>query len=80
KPYLSDQELTRDVLVRDFLHDEFPHVEQDASLSAALEQFRRHDGERLPVIDGQGGSMLVGTISKTDLLLSLSLEGGRASP
>lgn len=74
KPHLSKPELTRDVVARDLLHDEFPRVEQDAGLGAALEAFRRHDGERLPVIDGNGGSMLVGSISKTDLLLSLTLD------
>jgi CIC family chloride channel protein len=77
KPHLSKPELTRDVVARDLLHDEFPRLEQDASLVSALEAFRRHDGERLPVIDGNGGSMLVGSISKTDLLLSLTLDRSR---
>jgi CIC family chloride channel protein len=77
KPHIADPELTELVIVRDLLHDEFPRIEQDATLGVAMEAFLRHDGERLPVVDGQGGSMLVGSISKTDLLLSLAIDTRR---
>jgi CBS domain-containing protein len=34
----------------------------------------RHYGERLPVVDGHGGRVLVGTLSKRDLLLTVGMR------
>jgi chloride channel protein, CIC family len=77
KAYLSDAVLRDLIIASELMHPEFPTLERDATMAQALERFLPHDGERLPVIDGHGGHMLVGSISKTDLLLTLSLRSKR---
>jgi len=41
-------------------------------LKESLEVFSRHDGERLPVIDNLRDRKLVGSLAKTDVLLTLA--------
>jgi CIC family chloride channel protein len=70
KSYLNQPELAEFVIARDIAREEFLTINPDATLSEALSVFARHDGERLPVIGAEG--KLIGTISKTDLILALS--------
>ncbi len=49
-------------------------VTEDTTLEEALERFRAHRGERLPVLDGTGH--LVGAVWKSDLLLELQQRLG----
>ncbi len=72
KSYLNDPDLAQLVIARDILQDRFPTLSPKQSLAGALEQFSRHDGERLPVTEGHNGQTLLGTVSKTDLLLALA--------
>ncbi len=72
KNYLNEPELASIVIARDIVRDEFPTVSVDESLSDALGVFSRHDGERLPVTSNFEDRTLVGSISKTDVLLALS--------
>ncbi len=72
KNYLNEPELASIVIARDIVRDEFPTVSLDESLSDALGVFSRHDGERLPVTTNFEDRTLVGSISKTDVLLALS--------
>jgi CBS-domain-containing membrane protein len=44
-----------------------------------LEIFTNHDGERLPVVGDVSGRQLVGSISKTDLILALA-DINRSAP
>ncbi|MBL8863138.1 MAG: ClcB-like voltage-gated chloride channel protein [Planctomycetes bacterium] len=74
KPFLNDPELAKLAIAQDVLREEFPFVTPDSTLRETLRQFEGHSGERLPVLDE--GRMLVGSISKSDLLLTLS--GSRA--
>ena len=37
-----------------------------------MERFAHHDGERLPVVGNSGENRLLGTISKTDVILALA--------
>jgi CIC family chloride channel protein len=81
KAHLNDSGLRHLVIASELMHVDFPFLELDSPLGEALQKFLAHDGERLPVVDGHGGRMLVGTISKSDLLLSLSLASKpRAEP
>lgn len=50
----------------------------EAGLSEALDAFRRYPGERLPVVSDFQERVLLGVVSKTDLLLTLAhgLKGG----
>jgi CIC family chloride channel protein len=60
------------VIAGDILHDHFPFVSPDASLTEALERFSQHDGERLPVVSRANGQRLIGSVSKTDVILALA--------
>ena len=53
-------------------------VTPEATLQEALESFRLYRGERLPVVEDLQERVLLGYISKTDLLLTLAhgLKGG----
>jgi CIC family chloride channel protein len=72
KNYLNTPELAKVVIAGDILHDSVPVVRRDASLTEALERFRHHDGERLPVVNDSVTKHLIGTIAKTDLILALA--------
>ncbi len=70
KSMLNDPELHRMTIAHDFLREEFPRVQRETPLDVALQLFTTHPIERLPVVDEDG--RLIGSISKTDLLLTLA--------
>ena len=72
KNYLNTPELAKVVIAGDILHDSIPVVRPTASLTVALERFRQHDGERLPVVNDTATKRLIGTIAKTDVILALA--------
>jgi len=71
KGYLNDPELAELVIARDIMRENFPSVADNVTLAEALDQFLRHDGERLPVLDST--RRLAGSISKSDIILALAL-------
>jgi CIC family chloride channel protein len=75
KNYLNAPELAALIIAGDIVHESFPVVPPEASLTEALERFLHHDGERLPVVSNSAQHRLIGSISKTDLILALA---GRA--
>jgi len=77
KSYLNTPELAKVVIAGDLLHDSFPLVRASASLIEALERFSHHDGERLPVVSHD--RHLVGSISKTDVILALAGSSARSA-
>ena len=60
------------VIAQEVTREDFPTVRPDTSLSEALELFLVHKVERLPVVLSADIPRLVGTISKTDLLLTFA--------
>ena len=72
KPFLHDNDLPHVVIAMDLMHDDIAVLTSDASLKESLEVFARHDGERLPVIDHPTSRRLVGSLAKTDVLLTLA--------
>jgi len=72
KPFLHETDLPQVVIALDLMHDDISVLTSDASLKESLEVFARHDGERLPVIDNQKDRRLVGSLAKTDVLLTLA--------
>jgi chloride channel protein, CIC family len=72
KSYLNSPELAALVIAGDIMRDRFPVVRPEASLVDAMERFVNHDGERLPVVTDSGQHRLLGTISKTDVILALA--------
>ena len=79
KNYLNSPELAKVVIAEDLLHGQFPVIPAGSTLAYALEIFTHHDGERLPVIGDISGRQLVGSISKTDLILALA-DINRSAP
>jgi len=78
KRYLNSPDLAELVIAEDIVRDRFPTVRPEASLAEAMERFAHHDGERLPVVGNSGDNQLLGTISKTDVILALA--GSSKSP
>ena len=72
KPYLHHPEVAELIIARDILRPNFPVVPPDHTLAEALTVFSRHEGERLPVVQSLEDRVLLGTISKTSLLLALA--------
>ena len=72
KNFLNAPELGTVVIAGDILRDSFPVLPPDATLTEALERFSKHDGERLPVVTDANGRILIGSVSKTDVILALA--------
>ena len=72
KNFLNTPELAKVVIAGDVLRDHFPFVSPNATLLEALERFSQHDGERLPVVSSANGHELIGSVSKTDVILALA--------
>lgn len=70
KSYLSDESLAQIVIAADIVRDDFPTINPEAPVLGALENFKGAYMERLVVVDKE--RKLLGTISKTDLLLTLA--------
>jgi CIC family chloride channel protein len=72
KSYLNEEELANVVVARDIMHEDIPTIAAHDSLAEALDRFALHDGERLPVLIGDESRRLIGSLSKTDLILALA--------
>jgi CIC family chloride channel protein len=72
KAYLHQPELAELVIARDIAREDFPSIAPETTLAEALSRFSHHDGERLPILDQTTGGKLLGTISKSDLILALA--------
>lgn len=72
KSYLNMPELAHLLIADELRRDPFPMVTPDVPLPEALERFATHDGERLPVVSADERHKLLGSISKTDIILALS--------
>ena len=79
KNYLNDPELASLVIARDIVREGFPTLAPEESLTEALGVFSHHDGERLPVTSNFEDRTLVGSISKTDVLLALAEQSNPLS-
>ncbi len=79
KNYLNSPDLAAVVIAGDILHDSFPSIPPDATLTEALECFSRHDGERLPVVSNSRDRSLIGSIAKTDVILALAGSTSRSA-
>ena len=72
RPHINDPDLATLVIARDLLDESFPVTTADSSVTRAIELFSRRMCERLPVVDKAQRRALLGTISKTDILLALA--------
>lgn len=69
KPYLGEPGVAELVLAGDIVREDFPRLYPDQALSEALGKFIGSEVQRLPVVSRDG--LLMGSISKNDLMLAL---------
>jgi CIC family chloride channel protein len=74
KPFLNNPDLSQTVIVADIMRDDFPTLTADQNLTQALQTFTECQAERIPVVGDPRDRHLLGFISKTDLLLTLSAK------
>ena len=79
KPYLGQLDLAELVIARDIMREDFPRIGPDQTLSEALDLFLNNPVERLPVVV-PGTDSLVGSLSKSDLLLALVEKRKKLEP
>jgi CIC family chloride channel protein len=72
KNELQDPELANLLTASDLVRTDIQTVTPETTLGDALEAFRLYTGERLPVVNNPQEALLVGWISKTDLLLAVA--------
>src|SRR5580693_7110903 len=72
KEFLDQPELARMVIAADLVNADFPRISPDQGMGIALEKFLEVNAERLPVVDNLSSLRLIGSISKTDIMLHLA--------
>jgi CIC family chloride channel protein len=72
KEFLNQPELETVIVATDIMDDNFPRISQSEGIGEALEKFSATHAERLPVVDNLLSQQLIGSISKTDLILHIA--------
>jgi chloride channel protein, CIC family len=72
KEFLDQPELGNMVIASDIMKETFPRISPLQRMADALEKFSEVDCERLPVVDNLSSQRLIGSISKTDIMLHLA--------
>jgi CIC family chloride channel protein len=78
KAFLDRPELETVVIAADIMDENFPRISPLHSMADALKKFSETRSERLPVVDNLTSQRLIGSISKTDIILHLAGEQSRA--
>jgi CIC family chloride channel protein len=74
KTFLDRPELETVVIADDIMDENFPSISSLHSTGDALKKFSETRSERLPVVDNPTLQRLIGSISKTDIILHLAGE------
>jgi CIC family chloride channel protein len=74
KAFLDRPELESVVIAADIMDEDFPRVSRSEGMNEALHKFSEAKSERLPVVDNLHSKRLIGSISKTDIILQLAGE------
>ena len=77
KAFLDRPELETVVVAGDIMDESFPSISPLHSTAEALKKFSETRSERLPVVDNPTLQRLIGSISKTDIILHLAGEQSR---
>ena len=77
KAFLDRPELESVVIAGDIMDENFPSISPLHSMGDALKKFSETRSERLPVVDNPTLQRLIGSISKTDIILHLADEQSR---
>ena len=80
RPHINNPNLSMLVIAQELMDESFPVTTAESSVTDALELFSRRMCERLPVVDNLQHRELLGTISKTDMLLAIAGSARDATP
>jgi CIC family chloride channel protein len=72
KEFLDQPELAQVLIAADLMDEKFPRISPLQGMGEALERFSEVRSERLPVVDNLSTLRLIGSISKTDIMLHLA--------
>jgi chloride channel protein, CIC family len=72
KEFLDRPELAQMLIAADLVNEDFPRISPIQGMGQALEKFSEVQAERLPVVDDLSTLRLIGSISKTDIMLYLA--------
>jgi CIC family chloride channel protein len=72
KEFLDKPELAQMVIAMEIMNENFPRISPAQGMGEALERFSEVHSERLPVVDNLVAQHLIGSISKTDIMLYLA--------
>jgi CIC family chloride channel protein len=72
KEFLDQPELAQMVIATEIMNENFPRISPAQGMGEALEKFAEVQSERLPVVDNLIAQNLIGSISKTDIMLYLA--------
>jgi CIC family chloride channel protein len=72
KEYLDRPELATMLIALDLMNEDFPRISRFQGMGDAFEKFSEVRSERLPVVDDLDSCRLIGSISKTDIMLYLA--------
>ncbi|MBV8899922.1 MAG: ClcB-like voltage-gated chloride channel protein [Verrucomicrobia bacterium] len=72
KAFLDRPELESVVIAADIMVEDFPRIFPHQSLRETLQKFAEAQSERLPVVDNYRSQRLIGSVSKTDIMLHLA--------
>jgi chloride channel protein, CIC family len=81
KEFLDQPELAQMVIAADLMNEKFPRISPLQGMGEALERFSEVRSERLPVVENFSTLRLIGSISKTDIMLHLAgKESSQTTP
>jgi CIC family chloride channel protein len=72
KEFLDQPALAQVLIAADLMDEKFPRISPLQGMGEALERFSEVQSERLPVVDNLSTLRLIGSISKTDIMLHLA--------
>jgi CIC family chloride channel protein len=80
KEFLDQPDLATMVIAADLMNEKFPRISPSQGMGEALQKFSEVYAERLPVVDDLRSQRLIGSISKTDIVLHLAGKRSAKAP
>ena len=73
---LNEPKLEAGVIAADIMDEDFPRISRLQGIGEAFEMFSTTQTEQLPVVDHLGSQRLIGSLSKTDIILHIASKEG----
>jgi chloride channel protein, CIC family len=72
RKFFDQPEVANSMTAADIMKQNYPRISPAQRMADALERFSEMTSERLPVVDSLASGRLIGTISRTDIMLHLA--------